>query len=433
VGGIDVNWRKPLVGLSLALMIAAALVIAAGAAGLSSSTLHIHNHGYLPPELRGPFQHLDLTITDVEFVLLIGVLGIGYLVVLALASSVSARVGIGAIIALHLIFALAPPLLSSDIFNYVGYARLWGVHDFNPYGHPLASAPTDVSYPFVGLKLHNSPYGPLFTLISTPIGLLGLAPAVWTLKALVASASLGCVALVAASARLRGLDPLKAALLVGLNPVLLVWAVGGGHNDLIVMLFALTGIYFLLQDRIAGLAGLIAATSTKLSAGLLLPFAVLGARDRRRAAIWVVVGGALAAGIALLIFRSDLLTGLLDEFQTQSDLDSPNDIPGAIDDLFGLGLATRTLSRIGGVVFVGVLAWQLVRVFRGADWLEGAGWATIAALATTTWFLPWYFVWFLPLAALAPRRDLRIAAIAVTALVIGLQVPELLSPPGREN
>ena len=432
MASIDVSRRKVVVGFALLLMIAAGLVIAAGAAGGSASTLHIHNHGYLPPDLRGPFQHLDLTITDVEFVLLIGVLGIGYLVVLALASSVSARVGIAAIVALHLIFAMAPPLLSSDIFNYVGYARLWGVHDLNPYSHALAFAPTDASYPFVGLKLHNSPYGPLFTLISTPVGLLGLVPAVWTLKAMVASASLGCVALVAACARHRGLDPLRAALFVGLNPVLLVWAVGGGHNDLIVMLFALGGILFLLQDRIAGFAGLVAATATKLSAGLLLPFAVLGSRDRRRAALWVVAGGAAAGAIALLIFRTHLLTGLLDEFQTQSDLDSPNDLPGAIGDLLGLGLSTRTLSRIGGVVFSVALVALLVRVYRGADWLEGAGWATFAALATTTWFLPWYFVWFLPLAALAPRRNLRIAALAMTALVIGLQVPELLSPPGRD-
>ena len=427
------NWRRLVAVSALVLMVAAAVVIAAGAANGSRSTLHIHNHGYLPPELRGPFQHLELTISDVEFVLLIGVLAIGYLVVLALASSISARVAIGAIVALHVIFALAPPLLSSDIFNYVGYARLWGVHDFNPYGHALAFAPDDVSYPFVGLKLHNSPYGPLFTLISTPIGLLGLAPAVWTLKGIFAAASLGCVALVAAGARLRGLDPLKAALFVGLNPLLLVWAVGGGHNDLLVMLFALTGILLLLQERIAGFAGLVAATTTKLSAGLLLPFAVLGHPDRRRAAIWVVVGGAIALGISLLIFRLDLLKGLLDEFQTQSDLDSPNDVPGAINDLLGLGLATGTLSRIGSVVFVAVLAAQLVRVYRGADWLEGAGWATLTALATTTWFLPWYFVWFLPLAALARSRALWIAAIGVTVLVIGLQVPELLSPPGRAD
>ena len=67
------------------------------------------------------------------------------------ADSVRFRVGVGAIVALHLIFVIAPPLLSSDIFNYVGYARLEVVHHLNAYVKPLAAAPTDPSYIYVAL------------------------------------------------------------------------------------------------------------------------------------------------------------------------------------------------------------------------------------------------------------------------------------------
>jgi hypothetical protein len=106
-------------------------------------------------------------------------------------------------------------------------------------------------------------------------------------------------------------------------------------------------------------------------------------------------------------------------------LAAPNDVPGAINDLFGLGLSTEALSRIGMLVLGPVLALLLVRVYRGADWLESAGWATLALIATTTWLLPWYLVWFLPLAALADRPQQRIAALALTALVLAFQLPPL--------
>lgn len=67
----------------------------------------------------------------------------------------------------------------------------------------------------------------------------------------------------------------------------------------------------------------------------------------------------------------------------------------------------------------------LVRVYRGGDWLENAGWATLVLLVTTTWLLPWYLVWFLPLAALASRPHQRIAALLLTALVLAFQLPPL--------
>ena len=44
-------------------------------------------------------------------------------------------------------------------------------------------------------------------------------------------------------------------------------------------------------------------------------------------------------------------------------------------------------------------------------------------IVTTTWFLPWYLIWFLPLAALALRPYQRLTALALTALAIGLQLP----------
>src|SRR3954467_12977737 len=99
------------------------LLMAAGAAAKPyGPALPIH-HG-LPTSIRGPLHGIGLSLSGTEFAVLFIVFGLCYLGLLLFPASVRLRAGIGAIVVLHLIFLIAPPLLSSDIFNYVGYARL---------------------------------------------------------------------------------------------------------------------------------------------------------------------------------------------------------------------------------------------------------------------------------------------------------------------
>ncbi|MGH3264311.1 MAG: hypothetical protein ACRDNS_20215, partial [Trebonia sp.] len=73
--------------------------------------------------------------------------------------------------------------------------------------------------------------------------------------------------------------------------------------------------------------------------------------------------------------------------------------------------------------FVAVTAWLLVRVARGAmDWIDGAGWAMLTMLVASSSLLPWYVAWLLPLAALGHDRRLTRATIALTAVVLGVQL-----------
>jgi glycosyl transferase family 87 len=402
-------------------MIVAAFLMAAGAAAKQyGPTLHIH-HG-LPSALRGPLQALDLSLSGTEFGVVFIVLGVCYLGVLAFADSIRVRVGLGAIVLLHLIFVIAPPLLSSDIFNYVGYARLEVVHGLNPYVHPLSAAPTDPSYVYVGWPLNTTAYGPLFTLASLPLAWVSFAAAIWVLKSVTALASLGCVALVWACATRLGRPPLPAALFFGLNPVLLAYAVGGAHNDLLMLAAALGGIYLLLAGRESGMAALVGAVAVKSSSVVLLPFALLGSRRPSRALLWGVLAAVVVGVITLSVFGTHI-SSLLHVLQRDARLETPNDIPGVVNDVLGLGLANRTQGRIGMIILIPTLALLLIRVYRGGDWLENAGWATSAVIMTTTWFLPWYLVWFLPLAALALKPYQRLTALALTALAIGLQLP----------
>src|SRR3954453_4944564 len=293
--------RTLIANLFLGGMIVSGFLMAAGAAAKHyGPTLHIH-HG-LPTSIRGPLHGLGLALSGTEFAALFIVLGVCYPGVLLFGHSVRFRVGIGAIVALHLVFLVAPPLLSSDIFNYVGYARLDAVHHLNPYIHPLSAAPTDPSYIYVGWPLNTPAYGPLFTLGSLPLGWVSFTAGIWLLKLSATVASLACVALVWLCAARLGRPAMPAALFFGLNPVLLAYAVGGGHNDLLMLVAALGGIYMLLAGRESGMAAIVVAVAVKSSSVVVLPFALLGSRRPLKAIIWGVAAAAIIGAATLIAF-----------------------------------------------------------------------------------------------------------------------------------
>ncbi len=81
---------------------------------------------------------------------------------------------------------------------------------------------------------------------------------------------------------LRGIDPVQAAALVGLNPLIVVYGVGGGHNDLLMLAADGRGRGSAAPaprpPRRGARSSLGAAV--KVTAGLLLPFALAGARGQ---------------------------------------------------------------------------------------------------------------------------------------------------------
>ena len=114
------------------------------------------------------------------------------------------RLAAGGLIGL---FALAPPLLSLDVFSYISYARL-GVEGMNPYDFAPDSLPGDEAAGRVeDFRSAVSVYGPLFTAGSYPLGYLGVPAALWTLKAIAAVSVAGIALLTAKLAALRGVDP----------------------------------------------------------------------------------------------------------------------------------------------------------------------------------------------------------------------------------
>jgi hypothetical protein len=173
-----------------------------------------------------------------------------YLVALRFAPRVHIRWTIAAVVLVHVVFLLSPPTSLTDVFNYLNYARMEVVHHLNPYTTiPMVEPHLDPTFDISNWHQLLSPYGPLFTVFTFALALLSVPVAFWTLKVLLMLVSLGVIYLVWRCARLLGRDPTLAVVLVALNPVVLVWGLGGDHNDFFTLLFIMICVYLLLRDR----------------------------------------------------------------------------------------------------------------------------------------------------------------------------------------
>jgi Glycosyltransferase family 87 len=353
-----------------------------------------------------------------------------YAVVVLRVAEVSRRAAVWTIVGLHVLFLLAPPLLSQDVFSYIAYARLGVKHGLDPYTHSPLAIPGDPVFAFAGSKGAKSVYGPAFTLLTYPLSGLSVAGAFWVLKATAAVASLGIVAFVWRAAQLLGRDPVAPALLVGLNPHVLVHDVAGAHNETLVVLVTMAGVLAFLAGRPrAGSAIATAAAGLKASAALVVPYLVAAARPRRRGALVAAVGAALGVALlALLGFGTHALDalGLLNSNQGRSSRWS---FPYKTAQLLGAILpGGRTDYRdavraLYAAAFAGVFLWTLHRTWRGADPVRMAGWATLAILVASAWLVPWYVLWLLPLAALAADRRLTWATLGLCAWMLPIAIP----------
>jgi hypothetical protein len=327
----------------------------------------------------------------------------------------------------------------------------------NPYLHGPSALPGYPGYPYVSPDWINwaSPYGPLFTLITLAVVPLGVAASYWVMKVLLLAASLTSVYLLWRCAEVLGRNKLGAALFLGLNPIVLVWGMGADHNDFLVILVTIFAMYLLIRARtariearaavdgapvargpsareraLAALAwidgagrpllrgepgpwwelgaglGLASAVALKASAAILLPVFLAGCTRRLRLGLSLALGLIGLGAVAYVAFGATT-----PNLAQQSALVIPLGLPNISGYILGFGGETvgwRTAIEVG---LLAAIAWCTFSALRTRDWLVPAGWVTLALLVSLSWVLPWYLIWMLPFAALAPKRGLRIAAL----------------------
>jgi hypothetical protein len=317
------------------------------------------------------------------------------------------------------------------------------VHHLNPYTTiPISEPHNDPSYALSNWHQLLSPYGPLFTLLTFAVVPLGVAASFWALKGVLALASLATLVLVWKCARLLGRDPVTAIAFVGLNPIVLVWGLGGDHNDFLMLFLIMLGFYLLLLARARAAAGeraevarhrvalrlhapevgagaaFVTAAGIKASAAVLLPVVLVSLLRRPRALVNVLLGmvaaGAIVGALSLIAF------GLhIPDLNTQSRLVTNESVPNLIGLALAQGGETETVREVmSGLLAAAILlcCWSVwrrrspssdARSGEAERAFTASGWANVALLVTLSWVLPWYVLWALPLAALSRSRRLR--------------------------
>jgi hypothetical protein len=438
------------------------LLIVLAAADRPSFLSSPSHYGFFPRWLAGPLGGLWPWFTrnpSTVKALLTGALVsmyVAYLLGLHYVPLLRARAAIATIVAVHAILLLSPPLSLTDVFNYINYGRMGMLHGLNPYTTIPALGPHgDPSYALSNWHQLITPYGPLFTLITYAVVPLGLAGSLWTFKALLMALSLGTLLLVWHCARLLGRDPIAAVVLVGLNPLILVWGLGGDHNDFFMVFCITLAFYLLLRAGAPGispdLAGardgdrspgtrwrawllplaplelgaggaLAAAIALKASAAILLPVVLVGLVRSPRRLVQLVLGLALA-GLVLGAATVAAFGVHLPDLGAQGRLVVPMGLPNLLGLALGQGGITETMRSVLSAGLVVAVAGCCVYGWRRRDALSASGWASMVLLLTLGWVLPWYVLWVLPLAALSRSRALRVTALVFGAFLLLTWMP----------
>ena len=324
-----------------------------------------------------------------------------------------------------LIVVAGPLLLSRDVYTYAGYGRIEALYGGNPYLTTLSAFPHD---PFVAVTsvqwLHtHSHYGPLFTLASAGLArawagsMDGTILAFKVLAGVSIAAAMGLVAFAA-----RKIRPERAALaaaLVGLNPVIVLHTVGGGHVDALIAP-PLAAACALVSTRpparsARAFAITVLITVACLVKTVMLPVLVLWfawlARPRsvRTLALHLLVSAAFIVATGGAFFSASHPWAPFASLGGIESWASPSHFVAHGAQTFVVAVAgtkaghnTRVIVEATFLLLYAVLLWRLVQRVRAADArapIAEWGIALFMLALSLPYLLPWYAAWFVPFLA----------------------------------
>ena len=160
---------------------------------------------------------------------------------------------------------LATAMLSTDTYAYAFYGRVLGIHGANAHAAAPAASLTD---PFLCKGWQQwgpSRYGPLWTVMSSWITGLGGEHVGLTLllfRSLGAASAIACAWLIWLITALRRPGQASLAMVLFLwNPLVLIECALSGHNDAVMMAFALLALWMHLRGWRAGAVAALALSA----------------------------------------------------------------------------------------------------------------------------------------------------------------------------
>jgi len=327
---------------------------------------------------------------------------------------------IAGVCALALVCAwLVPVIFSSDVFAYAAYGEMARI-GMNPYSHSALPAGNPIFAAAIWQWGNPPPvcvYGPAFVAAATavvaafaPLGTLFQLDGLRVLAS-VALLLCGAGAYVAYPGERR--DRSIAAMTIGLNPVA-IWCAAEGHNDALALAVVLCG--FMLFRRAPGAgAALVAFAGLVKAPGLAaaLPLAFV-----ERARLGAIAGIVAVAALSYPLVRAlatDVAPG--GHYAPQASLQA----------IFG---ASPALAVAAAAIACALLARTGVLRLRRR---EPSGWVFLVLAA---WVLvpnpyPWYGLWLVAAAALAPGTRAAAASLLLSLTALLRYIPDAVTAPNE--
>ena len=307
------------------------------------------------------------------------------------------------------------PPYAVDLFHNLADSRLTWIYHLNP----MLVAP--IARPFaIGTSYGDQPsaYGPLWFLLSFPGAILQphnylssiVILKLWMAVFYIAS---GVVIFLAVGAW-RSDRALFAAVLYLWNPFVIMRVLGDGHNDVVMFFFVLLAIYWAAKGDWAAVApalvlsALIKYVTVILGPLFLIYVLMLPAPERRQALPRLLIGGAVAAVLAVVIYLP-FWDGPQTFHWTLAEGDKSITSTPLLIQLFFTqplfrdlnGSLSRLLMRVLFVIPYGIVVLGVRRPVRR---LEAGCYQVMLLyiLIAAAWFRPWYLLWVVTLGALLP-------------------------------
>lgn len=324
---------------------------------------------------------------------------------------------------LHLLMLFAPPPQSQDFFSYLFYGRIQSAHHANPYVVLPSAFNSDPWYGWIRWRTQTSLYGPVWSLISFGVTKAAgdrLSYAFAGLKLVILAIDAAIMAMLVAAARGRPDEEGTAGwglLAYAWNPMVLITVPLGGSADVAVAGAFVGAVLARRRSRTWLATGLLAlATLVKVYAGvgLLLHLVLLASERGRKEALRNAAGAAAMGAAAYAPYWAgwDTFRG----FIGLVDLSNAS-LTGMLQRLLvpvlgwlGLDAAREDAVAIvrwmvAALVLVAVV-WAVRRIWQSGDLWEPVLFVLCLYLLLTPWYMYWYLLAPLALAAVLPRNRL---------------------------
>ena len=185
---------------------------------------------------------------------------------------------------IYLLLVISFPALTYDLFNYITTAKVAFTHHENPYVVMPVEIPNEPYLAFTRAANKFALYGPVWILMTAIPHVLGGGD-LW--RTIVAFKLMNAAGLLLFSFIIyRFTKSIKNVIFFSLNPLVLIETLVSGHNDIFMMLFAISGLLLSQKKgfryKVAGFIALLASILIKGASVVLLPllFTKKLSRDR---------------------------------------------------------------------------------------------------------------------------------------------------------